>query len=201
MPAAVEPVVFSNKTTATLAGQALGGLQGMAAAQTTETGVIAHTEAPCADQMAPGAAVTIAEAASIDHHHNSMRLNVSTPPGAAEVISAPNMLQPTVCPVCGCLLADISHSDTGQSAHVNACLDLAAAVQKAAVSTSVAQPTAAQVPANNLARQAAEASTAGVGRSLNAMPRMCLLNELDHVAEQQEGNCSLAQQEGGIAQW
>jgi hypothetical protein len=37
------------------------------------------------------------------------------------------------CPVCGSLLADMSSTEAGQAAHVNACLDAAAAAHKAEV--------------------------------------------------------------------
>jgi hypothetical protein len=52
-----------------------------------------------------------------------------------------------VCPVCGCSLADISSTEAGQAAHVNACLDAAAATDAADSPGDAAVEAAAAVAA------------------------------------------------------
>jgi hypothetical protein len=67
--------------------------------------------------------------------------------GAAAVCEAPTV---ATCPVCGLVLADLSSTEAGQAAHVNACLDATAAAPQAGLpGEAVLEAAAVSDPACN----------------------------------------------------
>jgi len=107
------------------------------------------------------------------------------------------------CPVCGCSLADASESDIGRAAHVNACLDKAAAVgiadEGAAQEAAPCQAHTAQEAAPCQAHTAQEAApcqahTAQEADLCQAQQLVCLLDD-DHDEQQLQG------QDVGILLW
>lgn len=87
----------------------------------------------------------------------------------------------SACPVCGCLLADMSATDTGRQAHVNACLDAAGSAW--------------------LTAPAAAAAAAAAGSRVDAAPAAAAASDAGNLAAAAATPGEPPAEDGGLREW